>query len=83
LYCICVLVWLHLCVISEFEKFNMNNLDKLDHMIRQFRERIELDKLHNLRQGDLSIRDYIARFENLTCRYDVREHHSQTITRFV
>ena len=52
----------------------MNNLDKLDHMIRQ--ERIELEQLYNLRQGNLSIRDYIDRFENLTRRCDVREHRS-------
>ena len=67
----------------HFEKFNVNNLDKLDHMIRQLRERIKLDKLHNLYKGDLSVRDYIARFENLTHRYDVGEYRSLTITRFV
>ena len=42
-----------------------------------------LNKLHNFRQGDLSVRDYIARFEDLICCCDVREHRSQTITRFV
>jgi len=68
---------------SHFEKSNMNNLDKLAHMIRQLWERIELDKLHNLHQDDLSVRDYIARFEDLTRLYDVREHCSLTITRFV
>ena len=29
------------------------------------------------------VREYTARFEDLTHRYDVRENHSQTITRFV
>ena len=42
-----------------------------------------LDKLHNLRQDDLSVTDYIDRFEYLTRHYDVREHRSQTIIRFV
>ena len=27
-------------------------------------ERIELDKLHNLRQGDLPVKNYIAKFED-------------------
>ena len=61
----------------------MNNLDKLDHIIWQLRERIELDQLYNLRRGDLSVSDYITRFEDLTHRYDVKEHCSHTITRFV
>ena len=61
----------------------MNNLNKLDHMIRQLQKRIELDQLYNLLQGDLSVRDYIVIFEDLTRRCDVREHHSQIITRFV
>jgi len=60
----------------------MNNLDKLNHIIRQLQERIELDQLHT-RQGGLFVKDYIVRFENLTRRYDVREHCSHTITRFV
>ena len=42
-----------------------------------------LDKLHNLRQGDLSVRDYIDRFEYLTRHCDVRERRSQIIIRFV
>ena len=41
------------------------------------------DQLHNLRQGHLSVQDYIAIFKNLTHRSDVREHPSETITRFV
>jgi len=69
--------------LRHFEKFNMNNLVKLDHMIRQLRGMIELDKLHNFRQSDLSVRDYIARFEDLAHRCNVREHRSLTITRFV
>ena len=31
----------------------------------------------------MSVRNYIAIFENLTRRNDVREHRSETITRFV
>jgi len=68
---------------SHFKNSKMNNLHKLDHMIRQLRERIELDKLHNLSLGDLSVRHYIARFEDLTRRCDMREHYSLTITGFI
>jgi len=57
---------------SHLENFNINNLDKLDHMIRPLRERIESDKLHNLLQDNLSARDYIARFDDLTRYCDVR-----------
>ena len=42
-----------------------------------------LDKLHNLRQGHLSVQDYIVIFKDLTRRSEVREHHSETITRFI
>ena len=42
-----------------------------------------LDQLHNLRQGHLSVQDYIAIFKNLTHRSDVRERHSEIISRFV
>ena len=42
-----------------------------------------LDQLHNLRQGHLSVQDYIVIFKNLTHRSDVREHPSETVTRFV
>ena len=31
----------------------------------------------------MSFEDYIAKFENLTLRCNVREHHSQIVTRFV
>jgi len=41
-----------------------------------------LDQLRNLRQGHMSVQHYIATFD-LTCRFDVREHRSHTITRFV
>ena len=51
----------------------MNNLDKFDHMIRKVRERIELDQLYNIWEGDLFVREYIARFEDLT--RDVKERH--------
>ena len=52
-------------------------------MISQYYRDHLLDQLHNLRQGDMSIQDYIAIFKDLTNRSDVREHHFQTITRFV
>jgi len=42
-----------------------------------------LDQLHNLRHGHISVQDYIAIFKDLTHRSDVREHHSETITRFI
>jgi len=42
-----------------------------------------LDQLHNLRQGHMSIQNYIAIFKNLAHRSDLREHHSETITKFV
>ena len=42
-----------------------------------------LDKLHNFRQDDMSIQAYIAKFEDLTLSCDVREQHSQIVTRFV
>jgi len=83
-----------------------DTLDKLDHIIKQLRERAEsqntkandslsdyechegyrhrlLDKLHNLCQGDLFVRDYRARFEDLTRRCEVIKHCSLTIIRFV
>ena len=41
-----------------------------------------LDKLHNLHQGNISFRDYIAIFDNLTLRCDVREDHYQAIPSF-
>jgi len=47
-----------------------------------YRHRLK-DKLHNLYQGDLSVRDYIAIYKDLTYCCDVREHRSQTIIRFV
>jgi len=42
-----------------------------------------LDRLHNLRQSQLFVQDYIAIFKDLTHRSDVREHPLGTITRFV
>ena len=31
----------------------------------------------------MSVQDYIVIFKDLTCRSEVREHHSETITRFI
>jgi len=42
-----------------------------------------LDQLYNLHQDDISVQDNIAKFKDSTLRYDVIEHHSHTITRFV
>ena len=42
-----------------------------------------LDKLHNLCQGDSSVRDYIVKIENLTYRCDMGEHCSLIIIRFI
>jgi len=42
-----------------------------------------LDKLHNLHLGHMSVQDYIATFEDLTCHSDMSEHHFETITRLV
>ena len=42
-----------------------------------------LDQLHNLRQGYMSVQNYVAIFEDLTRHSNVREHRSETITRFV
>ena len=41
------------------------------------------DQLHNLRQGHMSVQNFIAVFKDLTHRSDMREHHSETIIRFV
>ena len=42
-----------------------------------------LNQLHNPRQGHFSVHDYIAIFKDLTHRSEVREHPSETLTRFV
>ena len=36
-----------------------------------------------MRQGHMSVQDYITKFKDLTHCCDVREHHSETITKFV
>jgi len=41
------------------------------------------DQLHNLRQGHMSVLDYITIFKDLTHCSNVCEHHSETITMFV
>ena len=42
-----------------------------------------LDQLNNLRQGDMSVQNYIAKFEDLTLRCDVSECHSHIVTMLV
>ena len=43
-----------------------------------------LDQLHNLlHQGHMSIHNYIDIFKDLTHCSEVREHPSETVTRFV
>ena len=41
-----------------------------------------LNKLHNLSQGNMSVYDYITRFDDLTLCCDMRENCYQTISRF-
>ena len=52
-------------------------------MTTQYYKNHPLDQLHNLHQGHMPVQDFIAIFDDLTRRSDVREHHSETITRFV
>jgi len=52
-------------------------------MTSQYYKNHLLDQLHNLRQGHMSVQDYITIFEDLTRRSDVREYRSETITKFV
>jgi len=42
-----------------------------------------LDQLHNLHQDHMSVHDYIDKFNDLTHRSEVREHPSDTVTKFV
>jgi len=42
-----------------------------------------LDQLHNFRRGHMSVQNYIDIFKDLTHRSNMREHHSETIARFV
>jgi len=49
----------------------------------EYNRKCLLDLLHNLCLGDMSVQDYIAKFEDLTFHCDVREHRSQTVTRFI
>ena len=55
---------------------------KEKYLPKYYRNRL-LDQLHNLRQTDMSIQDYIAKFEDLTLRYDERWHRSHIVTSFV
>ena len=52
-------------------------------MISQNYKNHLLDQLHNFRQGHISVQDYITTFEDLIRHSDVKEHHYETITRFV
>ena len=52
-------------------------------MTSQYSKDHFLDQLHNLCQGHMSVQDYVTIFKDLTHHSDVREHHSETITRFV
>ena len=42
-----------------------------------------LDQLHNIHQGHMSVHKYITIFKDLTLRNEVREHPSETLTRFI
>jgi len=41
-----------------------------------------LDKLHNLRQGSMSVQDYTIKFDDLTLHCEVREDSYQAISRY-
>ena len=41
-----------------------------------------LNELHNLRQGNMSVWDCIARFDDLTLHCDMRKDHYQIISKF-
>ena len=46
---------------------------KKTYLSEYYRNRL-LDQLHNFLQGDMSVQNYIDKFENLNLHYDVREH---------
>ena len=52
---------------------------KKKYILEYFRNHL-LDQLYNVRQGDMPVQDYIAKFENLILCCDVREHCSHTVT---
>ena len=41
-----------------------------------------LDKLHNIRQGSMSVHDYTTEFDDLTLRCEMQEDSSQVIFRY-
>lgn len=41
-----------------------------------------MDQWNSLRQGNISILDYIARFDEFMWRCDITEDHSATLSRF-
>ena len=47
--------------------------DKFKKYLPEFYRNHLLDKFHNIHQGNMSVRDYIARFDDLILRCDVRE----------
>ena len=42
-----------------------------------------MNETANVSHGHMSVQDYIAIFQDLTHRSDVREYYSESITRFV
>jgi len=52
-------------------------------MSNQYYRDLLLNQLHNLSQGHMSVQDYITIYKDLTHYSDVREHHFETITKFV
>jgi len=68
-------------VVTEYWK-EMKEKLKEKYRPEYYKNRL-LDQLHRLRQSDMSVQNYITKFEDLTLYCDVREHRSQTITRFV
>ena len=55
---------------------------KKKYLPEYYRNRL-LHQLHNFRQGNMLVHDYITKFEDLTLHCDVSEYHSHTVARFV
>jgi len=51
------------------------------YLIESYRHRL-LDKLHNFRQGSMSIQDYMTAFDVITLHYEVQEDCLHVIFRF-
>ena len=59
----------------------MKDKFKGKYLIESYRQRL-LDKLHNFRQGSMSIQDYMTAFDVITLHYEVQEDCLHVIFRF-